>query len=58
MKNNNMVIIIRMQAWLKAVELAKKELNIDPSRQVMIRGELLKKAQEIYTWITYVKNAR
>ena len=53
-----MVIIIRMQAWLKAVELAKKELNIDPSRQVMIRGELLKKAQEIYTWITYVKNAR
>ncbi len=55
---NNMVIIIRMQAWLKAVELAKKELNIDPSRQVMIRGELLKKAQEIYTWITYVKNAR
>ena len=55
---NNMVIILRMQAWLKAVELAKKELNIDPSRQVMIRGELLKKAQEIYTWITYVKNAR
>lgn len=55
---NNMVIIVRMQAWLKAVELAKKELNIDPSRQVMIRGELLKKAQEIYTWITYVKNAR
>ena len=55
---NNVVIIIRMQAWLKAVELAKKELNIDPSRQVMIRGELLKKAQEIYTWITYVKNAR
>ena len=55
---NIVVIIVRMQAWLKAVELAKKELNIDPSRQAMIRGELLKKAQEIYTWITYVKNAR
>jgi hypothetical protein len=47
-----------MQAWLKAVELAKKELDMDPARQVIVRGKLLKKAQEIYTWIVYVKNAR